>query len=87
MAKAQKEGVNLVSSSGSGYFYTFRRNKKKSKGDKKLAVKRYDPIARQHVEFSEKKLSKLKKKFNLEKFAKKDAKTEEPAPQGEASQG
>ena len=63
MAKAQKETTFLVSSSGSGYFYTNRRNKKKNKGEKKLGVKKYDPIARKHVEFGEKKLSKLKKKF------------------------
>ncbi len=63
MAKAQKEAVFMVSSSGSGFFYTNRRNKKKNKGDKKLSLRKYDPIARQHVSFDEKKLSKLKKKF------------------------
>lgn len=68
MAKAGKEGINLVSSVGSGAFYTFRRNKKKAKGDKKLVFKKYDPILRKHVEFNEKKLSKLKKKFNPAKM-------------------
>lgn len=63
MAKAQKEAVHMVASSGSGYFYTFRRNKKKAKGEAKLSLNKYDPIARQHVAFGEKKLSKLKAKF------------------------
>lgn len=63
MAKVAKEGVNLVSSEGTGYYYTIRRNKKKQKGEKKLQVRKYDPIARKHVLFEEKKLSKLKKKY------------------------
>lgn len=63
MAKVAKEGVSLVSSEGTGYCYTIRRNKKKQKGEKKLKVRKYDPIARKHVLFEEKKLSKLKKKY------------------------
>lgn len=53
----------MTSSEGTGYFYTKRRNKKKGKGDKKLSLRKYDPIARKHVTFDEKKLSKLKKKY------------------------
>lgn len=78
MAKVQKEGVFLVSGVESGSFYTFRRNKKKNKGDKKLALKKYDPKLRKHVEFNEKKLSRLKKKFNPSKMAKAE-KSSEPA--------
>ena len=63
MAKAQKEAVYLVSSEGTGYYYTLRRNKRKVRGDSKLKIKKYDPIARKHVLFEEKKLSKLKKKY------------------------
>ena len=63
MAKVQKESTFLVSSEKTGYFYTNRKNKKKTKGEKKLTLKKYDPIARKHVEFSEKKLSKLKVKY------------------------
>ena len=74
MAKASKETTFLVSTSGSGYFYTNRRNKKKSKGENKLSLKKYDPISRTHIQFGEKKLSKLKKKFDLSKM-----KTEAPA--------
>ena len=64
MAKAQKEGVFLVSSEGTGFFYTYRKNKKKSKAGGKLALNKYDPIARKHVAFEEKKLSALKKKYD-----------------------
>lgn len=64
MAKVAKEGVTLVSSEGTGFFYTFRRNKKKLKGEKKLKLKKFDPIAQKHVIFEEKKLSALKKKYN-----------------------
>jgi large subunit ribosomal protein L33 len=63
MAKANKETFFLVSSLGSGAFYTNRKNKKKGKGESKLKVRKYDPVARKHVLFEDKKLSKLKKKF------------------------
>ena len=64
MAKVQKEAVHLVSSAGTGYCYTFRRNKKRGKGaGSKLAIQKYDPIARKHVLFEEKKLSKLNQKI------------------------
>ena len=79
MAKVQKEGVNLVSSVGSGSFYTFRRNKKKNKGEKKLSLKKYDPFLRKHVEYVEKKLSRLKKKFNPSKIASTEEVAEAPA--------
>ena len=63
MAKAAKETFFLVSSEGTGYFYTNRKNKKKGKGEAKLKVRKYDPIARKHVVFEDRKLSKLKKKY------------------------
>ena len=62
MAKAPKETNFLVSSDGTGYFYSNRKNKRKSKGDKKIKLKKYDPKTRKHVLFEEKKLSKLKVK-------------------------
>ena len=64
MAKVGKEALYLVSSEGTGYFYTLRVNKKKRKGDGKMELKKYDPIAGKHVVFNEKKLSKLKKKYS-----------------------
>lgn len=64
MAKVAKETFFMVSSEGTGYFYSERRNKKKRKGEKKLSLKKYDPIAGKHVLFEEKsKLSALKKKY------------------------
>lgn len=63
MARAPKETAFLVSTAGTGYFYTNRKNRKKLKGEKKLSVVKYDPIAQKHVAFEEKKLSRLKKKY------------------------
>ncbi len=63
MAKAAKDTVFLVSTEGTNAHYTNRKNKKKFKGEKKLTLKKYDPVARKHVEFGEKKLSRLKKKY------------------------
>jgi large subunit ribosomal protein L33 len=63
MAKAAKDTFFLVSSEGTGFFYTNRKNKKKGKGEAKLKLRKYDPIARKHVVFEDKKLSKLKKKY------------------------
>ena len=63
MARAPKETYFLVSSEGTGFFYTNRKNRKKVKGENKLKVRKYDPIARKHVLFEDKKLSKLKKAY------------------------
>ncbi len=55
MAKStRREKVKLVSTAGTGYFYTLN----KLKGKDKLLVKKYDPKARKHVEFKEAKLVK-----------------------------
>ena len=84
MAKAPKETTYLVSSAGTGYFYINRKNKKKLKGDKKMALKKYDPIARKKVAFEEKKLSQLKKKYVLgaENAAPAKTKKAQAAPEG-----
>ena len=75
MAKAAKETFFLVSSEGTGFFYCNRKNKKKGKGEAKMKIRKYDPIARKHVLFEDKKLSKLKKKY----VASASGKTEESA--------
>lgn len=49
-----REKIKLVSSAGTGYFYTTTKNKKSS--TEKLVLKKYDPKVRQHVEFKEQKL-------------------------------
>ena len=55
MAKAQnRELIKLVSTAGTGYFYTTTKNKKTS--SEKLKMMKYDPKVRKHVEFVEEKL-------------------------------
>ncbi|HMQ11387.1 MAG TPA: 50S ribosomal protein L33 [Oligoflexia bacterium] len=56
-----REIVYLLSTAGTGYFYTTMRNKRTS--TEKLKIKKYDPKVRKHVVFIEdKKLSKSKGK-------------------------
>jgi len=56
-----REIIHLLSSAGTGYFYTTKKNKKKTTD--KLKLKKYDPRVRKHVEFVESsKLSSKKKK-------------------------
>ena len=49
-----REKIKLVSSAGTGYFYTTTKNKKLSR--EKLKLKKYDPKIRRHVEFLEEKM-------------------------------
>jgi large subunit ribosomal protein L33 len=51
-----REKIKLVSTAGTGYFYTTDKNKKSTSG--KLEFKKYDPKVRKHVLFKEKKISK-----------------------------
>lgn len=51
-----REIFKLQSTAGTGHFYTFTKNKKKQQA--KLEVKKYDPKARKHVLYVEKKLTK-----------------------------
>lgn len=49
-----RDKIKLVSSAGTGYFYTTSKNKKTS--TEKLVLKKYDPKVRKHVDFKEEKL-------------------------------
>ena len=49
-----REKIKLVSTAGTGYFYTTTKNKRTS--TEKLRFKKYDPKVRKHVEFVEEKL-------------------------------
>ncbi len=49
-----REKIKLVSTAGTGYFYTTTKNKRTSTG--KLQMKKYDPKVRKHVMFKESKL-------------------------------
>jgi large subunit ribosomal protein L33 len=48
--------IQLVSTAGTGYAYVTTKNKRTMAG--KLEIKKYDPIARKHVLFVEKKISR-----------------------------
>ena len=54
MAKAVREKIKLVSSAGTGHYYTTTRNKRTADG--KLELKKYDPVARKHVLYKEAKI-------------------------------
>ena len=54
MAKAATIKIKLESTAGTGFFYVTKKNSR-TKTDKML-VKKYDPVAREHVEFKETKI-------------------------------
>jgi large subunit ribosomal protein L33 len=54
MAKTAMIKIKLQSSADTGYFYVTKKNAR-TKTDK-LSFKKYDPIARKHVEFKETKI-------------------------------
>jgi large subunit ribosomal protein L33 len=54
MAKAVTVKIQLLSTADTGYFYVTKKNSR-TKTDK-LSFKKYDPIARKHVEFKETKI-------------------------------
>jgi large subunit ribosomal protein L33 len=54
MAKAVREKIKLVSSAGTGHYYTTDKNKR-TKPDK-LEFKKYDPVVRKHVAYKESKI-------------------------------
>lgn len=49
-----RDKIKLVSSAGTGHFYTTTKNKRKTTG--KLVLKKYDPVVRKHVEYKEAKI-------------------------------
>ena len=51
MAKPTTSKIKLESSAGTGYFYVTKKNTRTL--TEKLVVKKYDPVARKHVEFKE----------------------------------
>lgn len=55
MAKGIREKIRLVSSAGTGHFYTTDKNKRNMPG--KFEIKKYDPVVRQHVVYKEAKSS------------------------------
>lgn len=49
-----QEKIKLVSSAGTGHYYTTTKNKRNHPG--KLEMKKYDPVARKHVVYKEAKI-------------------------------
>ena len=54
MAKAATIKVKLVSTADTGYFYVTKKNSRTM--TEKLSLKKYDPVAKKHVEFKETKI-------------------------------
>jgi large subunit ribosomal protein L33 len=54
MAKPTTVLIKLVSSAGTGYFYTTKKNPRST--TEKLTLRKYDPKIRKHVEFKEAKI-------------------------------
>ena len=55
MAKKNKTVlVKLVSTEGTGYFKVIKKNPKNQ--TEKMGFRKYDPVARKHVEFKEEKI-------------------------------
>ncbi|MCP4388135.1 MAG: 50S ribosomal protein L33 [Gammaproteobacteria bacterium] len=46
--------IKLVSTAGTGHYYTTDKNKKNTPD--KLVLKKYDPVVRKHVEYKEAKI-------------------------------
>ena len=54
MAKAISLKIKLVSSAGTGHYYVTKKNSRTQTD--KLKKKKYDPVAKKHVEYSESKI-------------------------------
>lgn len=54
MAKGIREKIKLVSSAGTGHFYTTTKNKRTM--PEKLEMKKFDPVVRKHVMYKEAKI-------------------------------
>ena len=54
MAKPSTVLIKLLSSAGTGYFYTTKKNPRST--TEKLTLRKYDPKIRKHVDFKEAKI-------------------------------
>ena len=52
--KGARELIRLVSTAGTGHFYTTDKNKRNMPG--KFEIKKFDPVVRQHVMYKEAKI-------------------------------
>ena len=49
-----RDKIKLVSSAGTGHYYTTTKNKRNM--PEKMEIKKFDPVARKHVMFKEAKI-------------------------------
>jgi large subunit ribosomal protein L33 len=49
-----RDKIKLVSTAGTGHFYTTTKNKRTTPD--KLVMKKYDPVVRKHVDYKEAKI-------------------------------
>lgn len=54
MAKANTQKIKLLSTEGTGFYYVTKKNVRTM--TEKMVMKKYDPVARKHVEFKEAKI-------------------------------
>ena len=54
MAKSATLKIKLVSTADTGYYYVTKKNPRTL--TEKMVMKKYDPVARKHVEFKESKI-------------------------------
>lgn len=54
MAKPVTQKIKLLSTAGTGFYYVTKKNPRNT--TEKLSLKKYDPVARKHVEFKETKI-------------------------------
>lgn len=54
MAKPVTQKIKLLSTAGTGFFYVTKKNPRTS--TEKIVFKKYDPVARKHVDFKETKI-------------------------------
>ena len=54
MAKSARDKIRLVSSAGTGHFYTTSKNKRNTPN--KLEFMKFDPVVRKHVLYKEAKI-------------------------------
>lgn len=54
MAKAANIKIKLISTADTGYFYVTTKNARTK--TEKLSYRKYDPVAKKHVEFKETKI-------------------------------
>ncbi len=54
MAKPVTQKIKLLSTAGTGFYYVTKKNPRNT--TEKMSFKKYDPVARKHVEFKEAKI-------------------------------